>query len=322
MEENKLLSMDYERFSNLFLKNEEIGEKRVTFFITISTAAIGGIITLLTKETHFSKIEINLICITALFSVLFIGILTYKRILKRNKVTDEYKNILNYIHSQLKNNSTTLQNYTLPFNHSSGRFLQGGLADLIACMNSLLLAFIVFIFIGMNWQSLFIAFIVSIAFFLIHIKISTTKKEQSQTFRAGCGAIIYHSSGKILALERKKNLGSWQLPQGGIKNSEYPLKTIYREIEEETGILKKHLTIKNKKPELLVYDLPPKYVNIKTGRGQAIYWYRFDFTGTEKDITLGNKIEFANWKWMTPEELIKHVAIFKTTMYNSLFGKT
>ena len=43
MEDEKLLLAEYELFSTSFWKNEEVGEKRVNFFITLTTAIIAGI---------------------------------------------------------------------------------------------------------------------------------------------------------------------------------------------------------------------------------------------------------------------------------------
>jgi len=40
MEDEKLLLAEYQHFSESFWKNEEIGEKRVNFFITLSTAIV------------------------------------------------------------------------------------------------------------------------------------------------------------------------------------------------------------------------------------------------------------------------------------------
>jgi hypothetical protein len=43
LDDDKLLLADYAHFAESFLKNEEIGEHRVDFFITITTAIAGGV---------------------------------------------------------------------------------------------------------------------------------------------------------------------------------------------------------------------------------------------------------------------------------------
>ena len=63
-------------------------------------------------------------------------------------------------------------------------------------------------------------------------------KSPAQYFRAGVGAAIVNRGGLVLALERADIPGAWQLPQGGLKASESPLQAVFREVKEETGLLK------------------------------------------------------------------------------------
>ncbi len=138
-----------------------------------------------------------------------------------------------------------------------------------------------------------------------------------QTFRAGVGAIILNQSGKVLALERKDIPGAWQLPQGGLED-ESPLEAVKREIHEETGIAASDLELLSNEPRLLAYELPPEARSQKTGRGQVQYWFLFQFRGQEEAITLGEKKEFRDWRWMSMDRLVREVVSFKQPVYQEL----
>jgi hypothetical protein len=49
MKSEELLLAEYEQYSEAFWKNEEGGEKRITFFISLTTAIIAAIVALRTK---------------------------------------------------------------------------------------------------------------------------------------------------------------------------------------------------------------------------------------------------------------------------------
>ncbi len=135
-------------------------------------------------------------------------------------------------------------------------------------------------------------------------------------FRAGAGAVILNAGGLVLALERKKIPGAWQMPQGGLDAGEAPLAAALREIKEETGISRREIALLEKEPILLAYELPPKMRSPKTGRGQANYWFCFRFKG--KAIDLADSEEFRDWKWMSFAALLKAAAPFRIPVYKKL----
>ena len=59
------------------------------------------------------------------------------------------------------------------------------------------------------------------------------KKEPG--YRLNVGLIIVNDKGKLLLCKRK-DINSWQFPQGGIDFGETPLKAAKRELFEEVGI--------------------------------------------------------------------------------------
>ena len=325
MDDEKLLLAEYQSFTEAFWKNEEIGEKRVDFFITLTTAVIAGIVALVTRSgAELSDGSVRQIATGALSATLLFGLMTFLRILQRNRVTDEFKGILDYLRNQLRGKSTDLAGYKLPF-RSHKRLLKGGLAETVALMNSIILGVISALWVGKGWGWLVIPtlFVLTFALQIFVAKNDRQKKTRqkeaprTQTFRAGVGAVILNKNGKVLGLERKDIPDAWQLPQGGLED-ESPLEAIKREIHEETGIDASDLELLSTGSRLLAYELPVEARSQKTGRGQVQYWFLFRFTGQDEAITLGDKKEFSAWKWMLMDKLVAKVVSFKQPVYHEL----
>ena len=151
MEDEKLLLAEYQSFTEAFWKSEEIGEKRVEFFITLTTAILAGIIALLTRSgTNLSNDSVRQIATGAMVATLLLGLITFLRILQRDRVTDEFKGILDYLRKQMKNKSTDLAGYKLPF-RSHNKLLKGSLAETVALMNSILIGVMAAVWFGKGW---------------------------------------------------------------------------------------------------------------------------------------------------------------------------
>ena len=154
MDDEKLLLAEYEYFSDAFWKNEATGEKRVEFFVTLTTAVNAGIIALITSS---DKIDIGItvqpIIAGALSALLSFGLITYARMLQRNRVTDEFKEIIKYLRGQLKDKSTDLQDYNVPFRKKNLSF-KGGLAETVALMNSIIIGIMATLYLcfGNGWD--------------------------------------------------------------------------------------------------------------------------------------------------------------------------
>ena len=321
MEDEKLLLAEYEFFTDSFWKNEELGEKRVDFFITLTTAIIAGIVALITSgQTKFSDSGVRQMATGALLGALLFGFITFLRILQRNRVTDEYKRIADYLREQLRRRSLSLSEYELPF-ISHKRLLRGGLAEMIAMMNSIIIAVISALWFGKGWGWVVVPFIFLILF-ILQLAVANNERQKkefrAQTFRAGVGAIIINKSGKVLGLERRDIPGSWQLPQGGLEVGEAPLEAVKREIFEETGIKESKLILLSSEPRLLAYELPKEYRSLKTGRGQVQNWFLFRYVGLDEEVTLGDKKEFSDWKWLAMNDLVAIVVPFKRSVYKEL----
>jgi putative (di)nucleoside polyphosphate hydrolase len=324
MDPEQLLLAEYEQYSESFWRNEEAGERRVTFFTTLTTALITAIVALRTSELKIPTEEVILIATAALSSALVFGIATFLRILQRDRVTDEYKGVLRYLRVHLKRCSG-LEEYCLPLKASRKHWLlRGGLATTVALMNCLLVAVLVAVWSPSTEQAWVLVPAAVLTCFFAHARgINARKNEEapSQTFRAGAGAVIRNNAGNVLALERTDRRNAWQMPQGGLQPGEEPLEAAYREIEEETGLERRHLALLKTVEPPLFYELPPANRSSKTGRGQVQYWFVFGFHGDDKEITLGDKKEFRAWKWLPLNELAATVVPFKRGVYQELVRK-
>jgi len=100
-EEREFVRADYEHVSASLCENEELGEKRVTFFTTLVAMFFGAIGFLATdlKEVVPVNTYLALVAVSAFLVVL--GVLTMMRLRRRNRVADRYKNILKTLREKL-----------------------------------------------------------------------------------------------------------------------------------------------------------------------------------------------------------------------------
>ena len=102
---NDFLLAEYAHFADSFWRNEEVGEKRVTFLITLVTACGGALVAFHTKMQNLNQGQADFLeelTWFALAALLLLGLSTLKRILKRNKVTDEYKLAMDAVRSRFR----------------------------------------------------------------------------------------------------------------------------------------------------------------------------------------------------------------------------
>ena len=77
-------------------------------------------------------------------------------------------------------------------------------------------------------------------------------------FRAGAGAVIYTETGEIVIFRRAGEEDIWQLQQGGMDANETPEDTLWRELYEETDLLKANFIEVTPYPDWILYSYPPE----------------------------------------------------------------
>lgn len=144
---------------------------------------------------------------------------------------------------------------------------------------------------------------------------------KSNNYRKGVGAVILNNKKQIFMAERVDKKNAWQMPQGGIENNESNKQAILRELLEEIGT--NNVEILYEIP-LLYYEFINKIQKQSFNKkyiGQAIVWFVMLFKGKEKDINLKysiNNIEFSNWRWDDPCNIVNTIADFKKDMYRNI----
>jgi putative (di)nucleoside polyphosphate hydrolase len=113
---------------------------------------------------------------------------------------------------------------------------------------------------------------------------------------------------------------SWQFPQGGIKHGEAPEDAMYRELEEETGLKREHVSILGRTKGWLHYNVPNNWVKREwrgTYKGQKQIWYLLRFVGRDHDIQLraSDHPEFDAWRWHNYWVPLDNVIDFKRDVY-------
>jgi len=139
-------------------------------------------------------------------------------------------------------------------------------------------------------------------------------------FRANVGIILSNCDGKVFWGKRIGQT-SWQFPQGGIDHGETPLEAMFRELEEETGLLPQHVKVIGSTKDWLRYKLPPKMVRrCNDGRiciGQKQRWYLLRLTCDDSSVNLEacDVPEFDGWRWVNYWLPAKEVVYFKRRVY-------
>jgi len=118
----------------------------------------------------------------------------------------------------------------------------------------------------------------------------------------------------------------WQMPQGGIDEGEDPAQAALRELNEETGLQPRHVSLIAQTREELLYDLPPELQGKLWGgryRGQRQHWFLARFTGRDSDFNLAahDPAEFCDWRWVEPEQLPQLIIPFKAQVYQTILDE-
>jgi 8-oxo-dGTP pyrophosphatase MutT (NUDIX family) len=116
-----LLLAEYQHVAESLLRNEEDGEKRVTFLITLAGGVAAALGLVLGKDTVLSSSERHPLVLLTLAILFAIGYLTLVRVVTRNATSDRYKEGLNRIRTYFLQSSEDPRLRFLPFDPHKGR---------------------------------------------------------------------------------------------------------------------------------------------------------------------------------------------------------
>jgi hypothetical protein len=152
----EIMLKDLEVIEESIRHNEDTGEKRFNFFITAVTAVVAGLVALWTQDyaDHQVPPHVGQVTKLAIFAMLAFGLISFRRMMHRDGVTDKYKRITHYIRRRyrdaFKEDVRALADYEVvemlepPKGRSeiekrARRILQGGYTPLLGLMNGILL---------------------------------------------------------------------------------------------------------------------------------------------------------------------------------------
>ena len=120
-------------------------------------------------------------------------------------------------------------------------------------------------------------------------------------YRPNVAIVLCNAKNEVFWGKRIKE-HAWQFPQGGIKLNESPEDAMFRELEEETGLLREHVRILGRTKGWLHYNVPTHWVKREwrgTYKGQKQIWYLLRLVGRDNDIRLraSTHPEFDAWRW-------------------------
>ena len=142
-------------------------------------------------------------------------------------------------------------------------------------------------------------------------------------YRPCVGVTLINRDGLIFAGRRIDTAApAWQMPQGGIDAGETPQEAALRELVEETGVRPDRVEVLAETRGWLTYDLPPELVGKTWGgkyRGQKQKWFLMRFLGEDAEIDIArDHPEFAEWRWIAPDEMIAAIVPFKRDIYREV----
>lgn len=137
-------------------------------------------------------------------------------------------------------------------------------------------------------------------------------------FRAGAGAVILRTDGRVLVFERSDIPNAWQFPQGGLEAGETAETAVWREVHEETGLRPADLALLTRYPEPLVYELPPHARRQRNGLGQVQYWFFFRALTDAPPVRLEPNGEFKAFRWAGFREVVEGTVAFRKPIYERL----
>ena len=132
--------------------------------------------------------------------------------------------------------------------------------------------------------------------------------------------MVANDQGQLLWARRVGGRNAWQFPQGGINEKETPEEALYRELEEEIGLIEASVEILGATRGWLRYRLPKRFV--RKGQtpvciGQKQKWFLLRMLAQDSAVRLdaNDKPEFDHWRWVSYWYPLNQVIPFKREVY-------
>jgi len=138
-------------------------------------------------------------------------------------------------------------------------------------------------------------------------------------YRPNVGIILANDAGEVF-WARRIGQDSWQFPQGGIKRDETPEQALYRELQEEVGLLPTDVEIVACTRGWLRYRLPKKMVRYNSQPvcvGQKQKWFLLRMLSPDANVCVhrSESPEFDGWRWVSYWYPLGQVVSFKREVY-------
>ena len=143
----------------------------------------------------------------------------------------------------------------------------------------------------------------------------------SQGYRANVAIVLSNSQGQLFWAKRI-GMDAWQFPQGGIRKDESAEDAMYRELQEETGLLPEHVKLIGCTQDWLRYRLPKRFIRKHSSPvciGQKQIWYLLELLAEDSEVRLDacRKPEFDHWRWVDFWHPVNEVVEFKRKVYET-----
>ena len=139
-------------------------------------------------------------------------------------------------------------------------------------------------------------------------------------YRPNVAIVLMNDERRVFWAKRANNDG-WQFPQGGMRTDETPLEAMYRELEEETGLMPNLVELIGATPGWLRYRLPRRYQRQNSKPlciGQKQVWLLLRFLGDDSAFRLDHcpEPEFSSYRWVDFWYPVDNVITFKRGVYH------
>jgi len=138
-------------------------------------------------------------------------------------------------------------------------------------------------------------------------------------FRPNVAMVIINNDSQVFWAQRSSNDG-WQFPQGGMNTDETPLEAMYRELQEETGLLAKQVEMLGSTPGWLRYQLPRRFQRTQSrplciGQKQVWFLLKLCDENVQFDFKTTSEPEFRDYRWVDFWYPADNVVRFKRRVY-------